>query len=263
MAQLIKDTYLFHLARATYKRTRKQGWLWCGGYLLCAALALFASFLILPTYQHVWTPYLKWQDALVALLWFIALLGLAGATFVVRFLYALRESERTGVLHLVKDHALAIRDLAHENFISIFWMLHAAFWCFVAGLIGLSPETLLKWTLHLPNPLLMVTMMTLVSLLSLAGLAVSVVTTFFIIVGTLGLIKVCRNLGALYTYKLNNRTVVRLDGPILTVIYPDMPEAILDLNTLALADREQLTQLLQASPVEVQHDDEQELAGVL
>lgn len=261
MAQLINDTYLFHLERAAYERTRARGWLWCGGYLLCTVLALLASFLILPTYQHVWTPYLKWQDALVALLWFIALLGLAGATFVTRFLYALHAGEKTGVLHLVKDHALAIRDLAHENFISIFWMLHAAFWCFVAGLIGLSPEILLKWTLHLTNPLLMVTMTAFVGLLSLAGLVVSVVTTFFIIVGTLGLIKVCRNLGALYTYKLNNRTVVRLDGSILTVIYPDMPEAILDLNTLAPTDREQLTELLQASAIEVQQD--QELVGVL
>jgi hypothetical protein len=240
----LESSYLFRLAYSSYITTHRRGWLWCVGYLVCAGLALVASLLILPTYTHIWTPYLKWQDALVALLWFITLLSCGGATFILRFLRALHAGYSNGVLHLMKDHSLAVRDLSHENFKSIFWMMHTALWCFIAVLVGLSPEILLRWTLHLSHPLLAVLATGLVGLLSLAGLVVSAVLSFFIIVGSIGLVKACRTLGALHTYKLDNRITIRLDGSLLTVIYPDKPESMLDLTSLIPEDRQRLLALL-------------------
>lgn len=247
-----EETQVFRLERGAYKRTLSQGWRWCMSYLTGVALALAGSLLMLPTYAHIWTPYLKWQDAVVALLCFMALLGLAGTTFVLRFLYALHAGYTTGILHINGNRTIAVRDLSHENFISIFWMMHAAFWCFILVLLGLSPEILLRWTLHLTNPVLAFFTTVLVVLLSLAGLALCAVFGFFILVGSVGLFNTCRNLGALHTYKLDNRITIRLDGSNLTVIYPDKPEAMLDLNALLPEERQRLFTLLQERNVEVQ-----------
>lgn len=252
-----QETQIFRLERKAYKRTLRQGWRWCAGYLGGTALALAGGSLMLPTYTHLWTPYLKWQDALVALLCFIALLGLAGATFVARFLYALHAGHTTGILHIHGKRAIAVRDLSHENFISIFWMMHAAFWCFMLVLLGLSPEILLRWTLHLANPMLAFFTTVLAVLLSLAGLVLSAVFGIFILIGSVGLFTTCRKLGALHTYSLDNRITLRLDGSNLTVIYPDKPEAMLDLNALAAAERQRLFALLQACGVEVQYIQEE------
>jgi hypothetical protein len=261
MARFMEDTCLFRLDRSAYKRAYRQGLLWCAGYIACAALSLLASLLLLPTYTHIWTPYLKWQDALVALLCFITLLGLGGATFVVRFLHALHEGYKIGVLHFVKGTSIAARDLSQENFISIFWMMHTTFWCFIVVLLGLSPEILLGITLRLSNPLLAVVMTALVGLLSLAGLVVSGVCGFFICIGMLGLIKLCYKLGSLHSYPLDNRITVRIDGSLLTLIYPDKPESMVDLAALTPEDREHLLALLQESAVEVQQQ-AAELMGV-
>lgn len=247
-----EETQVFCLERKAYKRTRRQGWSWCVGYLTSAGLALAGGLLLLPTYTHVWTPYLKWQDALVSLLCFIGLLGLAGATFVLRFLYALHAGYTTGILHINGRRTIAVRDLSHENFISIFWMMHAAFWCFILVLLGLTPEILLRWTLHLPNSMLAFFTTALVVILSLAGLALCAVFGFFILVGCVGLFNTCRNLGALYTYKLDNRINIRLDGSNLTIIYPDKPEAMLDLDALKPEERRRLFALLQECDLEVQ-----------
>ena len=247
-----EETQIFRLECKAYRRMLRQGWSWCAGYMVAAGLALTGGLLLLPTYTHIWTPYLKWQDALVSLLCFIGLLGLAGATFVLRFLYALRAGYTTGILHLNRDHTIAVRDLSHENFISIFWMMHAAFWCFILVLLGLSPEILLRWTLHLANPMLAFFTTALVVLLSLAGMVLCAVFGFFILVGCVGLFNTCRNLGALYTYKLDNRINIRLDDSNLTIIYPDKPEAMLDLNVLKPEERQRLFALLQECDVEVQ-----------
>lgn len=254
-----EETQVFRLERRAYKRTLRQGWCWCIGYLSDAGLALIGGLLLLPTYTHVWTPYLKWQDALVSLLCFVGLLGLAGVIFVLRFLYTLHAGYTTGILHINSDHTMAVRDLSHENFISIFWMMHAAFWCFILVLLGLSPEILLRWTLHFANPMLAFFTTTLAVLLSLAGLALCAVFGFFILVGSVGLFNTCRNLGALYTYKLDNRITIRLDGSNLTVIYPDKPEAMLDLNALKPAERQRLFALLQECAIEVQSIQEEGL----
>ena len=45
-------------------------------------------------------------------------------------------------------------------------------------------------------------------------------------------------------YALNTHTIVRCDDSILTVIYPDMPESMLDLNTLDRNDKLLLLALL-------------------
>lgn len=264
LSRLDEDIQVICIERNAYQRTRVAGWRWCAGYLASAALALTGTLLVLPTYAHIWTPYLKWQDALVALFCFIALLGLAGATFVLRFLHALRVGYTTGILRLNRvANTIAVRDLSHENFISIFWMMHTAFWCFVVVLIGLSPEILLRWTLHLTNPMLAFFASALVILLSLAGLVLSVIFAVFILIGSVGLFKTCRSLGALHSYPLDSRVTFRLDGPNLTVIYPDKPESMLDLNTLSANERQRLFTLLQECNIELhQAQEELTLVGV-
>ncbi len=252
MTQNSSATRLFCLDDTIYQRTHRQGLLWLGFYLSIALVALLAAILLLPTYTHVFTFYLKWQDALVALLFFVALLALAGATFVIRFLYALRIGSQTGVVQLRGDHQLAARDLSHENFASIFWMLHAAFWCFVAGLIGLTPAMLLGWTLHLTSPLWLVLTTGVAILLSLAGLVVTLIAASFIFVGCIGLFHICRKLGSLHVYAIDNRLIIHRDKLLLTIIYPDKPEALVDLATLVPEDQQALLALLQDGTIEIQ-----------
>src|SRR5437870_3590898 len=124
MIQFAVDTYLFRLGRPAYGRTRLLGLLWLGGFFSCACLALLLSALLLPTYAHTFTPYLKWQDALVAFLWATTLFSLIGCIFTLRFLYTLHIGYTRGMLTLVKDKYLAVRDLAPENMVSGFWMMH-------------------------------------------------------------------------------------------------------------------------------------------
>src|SRR2546428_8333403 len=98
--------------------------------------------------------------------------------------------------------------------------MHASFWCFVTVLVGLLPEMLLGWILYIPNPVLMVLATGVMILLGIAGLALSITFGSFIVVGCLGAITFCRNLGAERTYPLNDHTTLRLDDAILTIIYP-------------------------------------------
>ncbi len=252
MIQNSSTTRLFCLDHTIYRRIYRQGLRWLGGYLGIALLALLAVFLLLPTYAHVFTFYLKWQDALVVILCFIALLTLAGATFVGRFLYALRTGYHTGVVQLRAERELAARDLSHENFASIFWMLHAAFWCFIAGMVGLTPDMLLAWTLHLASPIWLVLLTALAVLLSLAGAVVAIIAASFIFVGCIGLFHICRKLGSLSVYPIDNRLVIHRDNLLLTIIYPDKPEALVDLAILVQEDQQKLLMLLQNGTIEIQ-----------
>ncbi len=244
MIQPAPDTYRFHLGRSSYIRVSVFSTLMLVSLLTCALIALLLSSALWPTYTHDFTPYLKWQDALVALLWFSAFISLGGSVFVIRFLYALYCGYRTGMLTLVKDSSLVVRDLAAENLASIFWIMNSAFWCFVAVLVGLLPMMLIGWTLHLPHPALIVIASGTAVVLSLAGLVASVVAGSFIVVGCIGVISFCRKLGGAYTYTLSSHAALRIDNYVLTVTYPGMPESMLDLRLLSEDDVRLLLSLL-------------------
>ena len=177
MIQPAIDAYRFCLGRSQYKRVRARGWLFFGGFLIVALCSLVLGGCLWRTYTHTFTPYLKWQDALVTLLWFISFVSFGGSVAVVRFLCALHAGYSKDMLMLAGDNTLTVRDLSHENLISIFWMVNSAFWCFVVVLVGLVPLILIEWTLHIPAPVLAVLATGLAIILSLAGLTISIIST--------------------------------------------------------------------------------------
>src|SRR5579884_2865587 len=163
---------------------------------------------------------------------------------IVTFLCALRAGYRSGMVILEDNSSLTARDLSPKNLASIYWMIGTALSCFLAALVGLVPEILIGWTIHLPHPAL-VFICTAVSIgLSLAGLAVTLVAGSFIVIGFIGSFSFGRKLGAPQTYKLTNQTVLRIDGFVLTVIYPDKPESMIDLDLLDPEDQPLLLSLL-------------------
>ncbi len=244
MLSSISDICTFYQDRVAYIRTRRLGWLMCGAFFLATLLSLAFSFKLWGTYTHVFTFYLKWQDALVALLWFVAFLTLGGGILVLRFLHAVHIGYIKGVFSLVDTTHILVRDLSAENLASIFWILNASFWCFVTVLVGLVPTILLGWTPHITPVPLAVVATGLATLLSLAGFVLSVTFASFIVVGCFGAVSFWQKLGLVHTYKLNLHTTVRCDGSVITVIYPDMPESMFDLNMLASGDKQVLLTLL-------------------
>ena len=253
MIQSAVDTYCFHLGHSPYVRICIRAWLLFCSFLSIAVLALALSHILWISYSHTFTLYLKWQDALVALMCFVAFLLVSGSILILRFLYALHKGYHKGMLTLVGNSSLAVRDLSPENLASIFWMIHSVFWCFVAALVGLLPEVLIGWTLHLSNPALMVLATGVALVLSLAGLVVSVVSIVFIVIGCIGAISFCRKLGSLYTYKLSNQAILRIDNFVLTIIYPGAPESMIDLNLLDRDDQRQLLSLLRKRWMDTQY----------
>jgi hypothetical protein len=157
------------------------------------------------------------------------------------------------MLTLVGNSSLAVRDLSPENLASICWMMHSVFWCFVAALVGLVPEVLIGWTLHLSHPVLVVLGTAIAVVLSLAGLVVSVVSVGFIAIGYIGAISFCRKLGSSHLYKLSNHTTLRIDNFVLTIIYPGAPESMIDLNLLDKDDQRQLLALLRKRWIDAQY----------
>lgn len=244
MIQPAIETYRFFLGRTQYQRVSLRGWLFLGGFLLTSVVAIVLSVLFWNTYTHTFTPYLKWQDALVALLWFIAFATLGGCIIVARFLCAVRAGYTDGMFTLAADNTLTVRDLSHENLMSIFWMINSAFWCFVAMLVGLVPIILLEWTMHLPNPALTVLATGLAVILSLGGFVVSLISAAFIIIGCIGAISFCRKLGFSHTYQLSIELTLRIDNYVLTIIYPDRPESLIELDLFAAEDQRNLLSLL-------------------
>jgi len=261
MIQSTVDTYLFRVSRPSYVRTRLLGFLWLGGFFSCACLALLLSAWLLPTYDHTFTLYLKWQDALVAFLWSIALFSLIGCAFVLRFLYALHIGYTRAMLTLVKDKHLTVRDLSPANIISGFWMMHATFWCAVTVLVGLLPAMLLGWTVSIANPFLMLLATGVLILLTIAGLVLSITFGSIVVIGCFGAIPFCRNLGAERRYSLNDHTILRLDGTVLTIIYPGKPETMVDLASLDSSDQHCLLALLDGR-LDIQHPREETEAEV-
>jgi len=216
----------------------------CGVFLLGAIVSFASGMKVWGTYTHVFTFYLKWQDALVALLLFFTFLTLCGSVLILRFQHAVRVGYIEGVFSLVDATSIAVRDISAENLASIFWILNASFWCFVTVLVGLVPVILIGWTLHITPLLLAIVATGVAILLSLAGLVLSIAFSSFIVVGCFGAVSFWQKLGLVHTYKLDTHTTIRCDGNVLTVIYPDMPESMLDLNVLAKADKHLLLALL-------------------
>jgi len=242
--QLSQDMYRFNLGRGQYLRIRTLGGLFLCGQLICACFSIAVGTLLWKTYPHDFTPYLKWQDALLGFSWFMAFIALEGGILVVRFLHALRAGYTQSMVTLVGSSAITVRDLSPENLKHIFWIMNSKFWCFVAVLVGLLPAMLLGWTLHLSNIILSVLTTSIVIVLSLAGLIASIIATSFIVIGCIGLISFCRKLGSSYTYQLDKQATIRIDNCALTITYPGATESVIDLNLLAPDDQRQLLSLL-------------------
>ena len=242
--QLPIQTYSFCLGDVQYRSVRTRGWLFLVLFLLVALLCLALGGLLWRSYAHTFTPYLKWQDALVALLWFIAFVAFGGSTFVIRFLCALHAGFRRGMVSLTNDNILSVRDLSHENLISIFWMMNSAFWCFVVTLLGLLPCILIEWTLRLPSPALSVLATALAIVLSLAGLVVSIASALCVFIGCVGALSFCRKLGSSHIYTLNSELTLRIDNFVLTIICPGTTESMIELDLLSAEDQRSLLSLL-------------------
>lgn len=236
--------YTFRLSQQAYQRTTLQAWLFFAGFLLAVVSGIVGGWALLPTYTHQFTLYLKWQDALVACCWCVAVVSLGGCVLVLRFLHALRCGQRDFMLTLEDKNRLAGRDLSPKNFHSIFWAVATTFSCFVVMLLGLIPTALLGWTIHFSNPVLLVFSTVVALLLSLAGLALSIPLGVFFVVGLVCGVSFCRKMGAAQTYMLSTQSILRLDGFVLAIIHPDEPESLFDLQMLALEDQHQLLTLL-------------------
>jgi hypothetical protein len=234
----------FHLARSAYRRIGLQGCLIGGAFLLCSLLGLLGGWWLLPTYTHEFTWYLKWQDALVGSCWCVALVSLGGCVMILRFLSALRSGYKRGMLILEGRNKLAGRDLSPKNFVSVFWAVATTFVCFMVMLIGLTPTFLIGWTLHFSNPVLVFFSTLLALLLSLGGLALSLPFGTFFLIGLVGGISFCRNLGVSQKYILNSHTTLRIDGFVLAILHPDKPESLFDLHLLSYEDQLELLTLL-------------------
>jgi hypothetical protein len=243
MIQSALHTYLFRLGRRAYIKTGLLGWLLFTAFLVCAVSAAFFGVKLLPTYNHDFTPFLKWRDALVALCYYISLISLVGCVLIVRFLYALRAGYRKEML-VLSDSVLTVRDLSHENLSSIFWLVGTALSCFLVTLAGLLPEMLLGWTLHLASPLWVVLGSVAMIILSIVGLAIALPSFLFVLIGLIGSISFCKKMGSPHIYHLTNQAALSIDGFVLTIIYPDAPESMIDLNSLNPEDQRLLLCLL-------------------
>jgi hypothetical protein len=244
MIQTTGDTASFRLDRAHYVRIRLLAWVLICVSLVVAAVTALLGVLFWPTYTHTFTLYLKWQDALLAILWFDSFALVWGSVLVARFLFALHAGYHEGMFFVHEDRAITVRDLSPQNLKSIYQMIGTAFSCFLAALIGLIPEILIGWTIHLPHPALVFFGTTAAILLSLAGLAVTAVSVAFIVIGFTGSFSFSRKMGAPHTYELTSQAILRIDGLELTVIYPDKPESLFDLTLLDSEDQRRLLHLL-------------------
>jgi len=253
MGQTGEQSYHFHLAPQAYRAIACRAWLLLSGFLLCALLGAGGAVLLWPTYTHDFTLYLKWQDALVASGWCIALVCLGGCILVGRFLGALRLGYQGSVLTLEGKTRLSGRDLSPKNFPSIFWAVATTFSCFVVMLVGLIPAVLVGWTLHFANPVLLVFSTLAAFILSLAGLLLALPFGAFFLIGLIGGISFCRKMGAAQRYVLGSQTIVRVDGLSLAIIHPDTPESLFDLQLLPLAEQHRLLTLLRERWMESEH----------
>jgi hypothetical protein len=210
-----------------------------------AVLLAFAAYRFWPTYTHPFTPYLKWQDALLASLCYGSIILLIAAIILARFRFACRQGSRQGILILQPDGALTVRDLSPKNFHAVYSMVGSSFTCFLATLVGLAPFILIGWTLHLSRLILIVITTTAAIAISAAGLILSLIFATFLIIGLFGARALARALGASHTYYLTPLTTLRIDNDTLTITCPNQPETLFDLHLLHPHDQRHLLHLLQ------------------
>ncbi len=252
MIQTAIDTYLFRLKRKSYIRTGALGWLLFNGFLICAFVSALLGAWILLAYSHTFTPYLKWQDALVALCCCVTFVSLGGCALAARFLAALHIGYRRSMLTLVAGTTLSIRDLSHENLVNIFRVVCTALACFLAALIGLVPTMLIGWTLHLPHPALVILGTAVAIVLSVAGLAVTIAATTICVIGCIGCISFCRAIGSLQAYQLTGQTTLTIEGFELVITSPDKPESMINLDLFESDDQRHLLHLLRKRWIDTQ-----------
>ncbi len=231
------NDYVFYLSQASYKRTRLLVCILVVASLMIAIACAVLAFRLWSSYTHTFTPYLKWQDALLATLCYISLILIGGSVMVVRFYYAVRAGFYQGMFIQRGRSTLVVRDLSSKNLSGIYWAIGTTLSCFIAVLVGLIPEILIGWTIHLPHPILVVICTGVAILLSLAGLVVTLLATTFIFIGWMGCFSYCRKIGAPQTYQIDRHTTVLLDGLVLSITQPQQQESLLDLNLLDLRDQ--------------------------
>ena len=146
------NDHVFYLSYASYKRTRLLIWM-----LVMASLTIAIAFATLSvrlwfSYTHIFTPYLKWQDALLATSCYVSFILIGASAMVVRFYYAVRAGYYEGMFIQKGSSTLVVRDLSSKNLAGIYWAIGTTLSCFIAALVGLIPEILIGWTIHMPNP---------------------------------------------------------------------------------------------------------------
>lgn len=208
-------------------------------------LLAFAAYRFWPSYTHPFTPYLKWQDALLATLCYGSIILLLAAIILARFRFACRQGSRQGTLILQPDGTLTVRDLSPKNFHAVYSMVESSFTCFLATLVGLSPLILIGWTLHFSHLIFVVIATAAAIAISVAGLILSLIFATFIIIGLFGARALARSLGASHTYSLTPLTTLRIDNDTLTITCPNQPETLFDLHLLEPDDQRHLLHLLQ------------------
>ncbi len=237
---------IFYPTRQAARRTRLLATLFLLLSGLGSSLLAIAALRLWPTYTHHFTPYLKWQDALLATLCYGSLLLLIVSITLIRFLLACRHGYRHGIL-ILNTHlrTLTVRDLSPKSLHAIARMTTASITCFSISLAGLAPTILIGWTIHLALPLASILATALAFALSLAGLILSLIFATFLVIGLIGARALTRTLGAPHTYHLNTLTTLRIDNRILTITCPDRPETLFDLNLLHPHDQHHLLHILQ------------------
>ena len=211
----------------------------CGSSLLA-----YAAYGFWPTYTHPFTPYLKWQDALLATLCYGSCILLLASIILAHFHFACRQGNRHGILIFWPDGTLIVRDLSPKNFHAVYSMVVTGFACFLVTLMGLSPLILIGWTLHLSRLILVVITTAAAIAISVAGIVLSLIFATFLIIGLFGARSLARALGAAYTYHLTPLTTLRIDNHMLTITCPNQPETLFDLNLLHPHDQRHLLHLL-------------------
>jgi hypothetical protein len=250
MLELAQDSYQFNLGQTQYHRVRMLSVFFLGVSLLGAVLFIVAGIALWGTYSHDFTPYLKWQDALLALCWFLGgFVCLGGSVLIGRFMHALHSGYHQGMVAFQMAQAqnqstITVRDLSPENLKSILWIANSSFWCFFVALLGLTPIISSGWTLRLTDPILSTAATSVAVLLSVAGVVISIVAVAFILVGVVGVVPFTRKLGSSHTYQLNGQATVRIDDFVLTIVYPGMSESMVDLHLLSHEDQQQVLALL-------------------
>jgi hypothetical protein len=242
----VASPQIFCLARTPFLHTFLRGSLLLGVFLTCGLLAALLGAWLWPTYSHTFTPYLKWQDVLVASCWYLALLSVLGCAMALRFLIALHIGYRKGMLNLVDKNGsmITVRDLSQKNLPSIVRAIYTAYACFLAVLAGLLPAIFIGWTIHLSQLALAVFATTTAIVLCIAGLVIALPAFSFMVIGWIGSISFARKLGAPQSYKLTGSTTLMIDDFELVIIYPDAPEAVIDLNLLDPDDLRHLLYIL-------------------